>query len=145
MWDTDETSVPQGQKPCIAHAVKIVFVPVVLLCPFGPVYYWLFLFFGVSPSARMTLVHRQLWTTGVLPFVMLAFFVAQMPETALRIYQTTERQVTRMNVKKRRQEPRAKRKWPLENWQHQKVPKSSQVHSPMIRVHAIPRRTRRGC
>lgn len=39
----------------------------------------------------------------------------------------------------------AKRKWPLENWQHQKVPKSSQVHSPMIRVHAIPRRTRRGC
>ena len=68
------------------------------------------------------------------------FFVAQMPETALRIYQTTERQVTRMNVKKRRQEPMAKRKWPLENWQHQKVPKSSQVHSPMIRVHAIPRR-----
>ena len=43
-----------------------------------------------------------------------------------------------MNVKKRRQEPMAKRKWPLENWQHQKVPKSSQVHSPMIRVHAIP-------
>ena len=28
------------------------------------------------------------------------FFVAQMPETALRIYQTTERQVTRMKKAK---------------------------------------------
>lgn len=51
------------------------------------------------------MVHRQLWTTGVLPFVMLAFFVAQMPETALRIYQTTERQVSRMNVKNEGRSP----------------------------------------
>ena len=133
-------------KARIAHAVKIVLVPVVLLRPYGTVYYWLFLFSGSIHSlfARMTLVHRLLWTSGVCRSQPRLFF-AQTPETALRIYQTTERQVTRMNVKKRRQEPMAKRKWPLENWQHQKVPKSSQVHSPMIRVHAIPRRTRRGC
>lgn len=52
MWDTDLVSVRQGSKPCIAHAVKIVFVPVVLLRPFGPVYYWLFLFFGGFPISE---------------------------------------------------------------------------------------------
>ena len=33
-------------KARIAHAVKIVLVPVVLLRPSGPVYYWLFYFSG---------------------------------------------------------------------------------------------------
>ena len=67
MWDTDLVSVRQGSKPCIAHAVKIVLVPVVLLRPYGSVYYWLFLFSGNAHSllARMTLVHRLLWTAGV--------------------------------------------------------------------------------
>ena len=145
IWDTDFVSVRQGSKPCIAHAVKIVFVPVVLLRPFGPVYYWLFLFFGGFPISEDYIGSYATMDNRRFALCHARFFVAQMPETALRIYQTTERQVTRMNVKKRRQEPMAKRKWPLENWQHQKVPKSSQVHSPMIRVHAIPRRTRRGC
>ena len=36
-------------KARIAHAVKIVLVPVVLLRPYGSVYYWLFSIFRECP------------------------------------------------------------------------------------------------
>ena len=60
-----------------------------ITAPNWPVDRWLFYFQGFPYfEARMTLVHgiQILWTLGnFLPLVILAFFVAQMPVTALRI------------------------------------------------------------
>ena len=51
-----------------------------------------------------------------------------------------------MKAKKKRQESVAKKKQTAESWQqYQKPSKSIGVYNPMIRVHAVPRRARRGC
>ena len=51
-----------------------------------------------------------------------------------------------MKAKKKRQESVAKKKQMAESWQqYQKPSKPIRVCNPMIRVHAVPRRARRGC
>lgn len=74
------------------------------------------------------------------------FFVAQMPETALRIYHNYRKAGMNMSVKKRSQEPLTSKRKPMEDWrQYQKLNQSAQKHCPVIRAPVIPRRTRRGC
>ena len=74
------------------------------------------------------------------------FFVAQMPETALRIYQNYRKAGMNMNVKKRSQESLTSKRKPVASWrQYQKRNQTAQKHCPVIRAPVIPRRTRRGC